>query len=212
MKTKLHAFLLIVACTGSLSVSRANNIRSTYVGPTEGNWGDLANWSPAVVPNNEGGNRFAVSISKALIDLDLDVSIKRLVFKRGEPFVLGGDSAYLNSVDHNFSSKATSVGAGGEVVADAETTDVLVDLGNLADFSGNNLRTGYDYALFANTGRTTTLQFVGARIENSNAGIDFAGPGTTRIVDQNGEDALAVFSHIGLLGFLDVGLGKSLTI
>ena len=55
MKTNAKSFLILfVLITVAFFPARAASIRSTYIGPIEGNWGDPANWSPPVVPNNDG--------------------------------------------------------------------------------------------------------------------------------------------------------------
>ena len=85
MKTNAKSFLILfVLITVAFIPARADFIKSTYTGPTEGNWGDPANWSPAIVPNNGGGNTFAVSIANVFLTLDLDVAVNRLRFEPAE--------------------------------------------------------------------------------------------------------------------------------
>ena len=82
MKTNAKSFLILfVLITVAFIPARADFIKSTYTGPTEGNWGDPANWSPAIVPNNGGGNTFAASVANVFLTLDLDVAVNRITFR-----------------------------------------------------------------------------------------------------------------------------------
>src|SRR4029077_8990293 len=86
MKTNLLCKICSIICTlmfASFSSAQAATINSTYTGPTDGNWGDPANWSPAIVPNNGGGNTFAATIANVFLTLDLDVTVNRLTFNPG---------------------------------------------------------------------------------------------------------------------------------
>ena len=58
--------------------------KSTYTGPSDGTWGDAANWSPAIVRNNGGGQSFAATIANVFLTLDLDVTVNRLTFNPGD--------------------------------------------------------------------------------------------------------------------------------
>ncbi len=188
----------------------AGTIKSTYIGPIEGNWGDAANWSPPVVPNNVGSDKFAVRIANVFLTLDLDVAVNRITFAPGDSVLDGGDAPLLICVDHDFSSLRTKVGTGGLPYFFADTKDVTADLGDLADFSGTTLNSGYAYAVAASAGRTATLKFNGANIVKSNAGLELAGAGA-RIVDENGNDALRHFRHNLLFGYFDLEVGRNFT-
>src|SRR4029077_15251 len=116
MKTNAKSFLILFALiTVAFIPARADFINSTYTGPTDGNWGDPANWSPAIVPNNGGGNTYAATIANVFLTLDLDVTVSRLTFNPGDgnPIIVGGTAPLLDSLDHNFTSAHTSVGDGG---------------------------------------------------------------------------------------------------
>ena len=88
----LHALMF-----ASFSSAQATTINSIYTGPTDGNWGDPANWSPAIVPNNGGGNTFAATIANVFLTLDLDVTVDRLTFNPGDgnPIIVGGTAPLL---------------------------------------------------------------------------------------------------------------------
>ena len=211
MKTNAKSFLILfVLITAAFIPARADFIKSTYVGPSDGNWGDPANWSPAVVPNNDGGNTFGVRFAKVFLTLDLDVAVNRITFAPGDSIFDGGDAPVLFSVDHDFSALRTKVGTGGFPYFFADTKDVTADLGDLADFSGTTLNSGYAYGVAASAGRAATLKFNGANIVKSNAGLELIGAGTY-IVDENGTDALAHFRHNLLYGYFDLEVGRNFT-
>ena len=205
MKTNAKSFLILFALiTATFIPARADLIKSTYTGPTEGNWGDPANWSPAIVPNNGGGDTFAASVANVFLTLDLDVAVNRLRF---EP---GGTAPFLYCPDYNFTSAHTSIGNGGILLASAVAKDVTVDFGELADFSGTTLKTGDAYAVTAEPGRTATLKFKNANIFRSAAGINLAGTGAN-ITDEEGRDAITHFRHNLFDGYFDLEVGRNFT-
>lgn len=216
MKTNLFrriSFILSVGIIGAVSSALAEPINSTYVGPTGGNWGDPANWSPPIVPNNGNNQEFNVSISGpgGQVTLDINAVISSLAFTNpGEYY-----SSFLNSTDHNLISGATSVLSDWAMYFSAETTSVLANLGNLADFSGTTLNSGIyqvDTSLSdPSLGLTATIQFNGADIRTTNGNTGFFGAGA-RIVDQNGHDALAHLQHILVDGIFDLESGRNFTI
>jgi hypothetical protein len=212
MKTNAKSFLLTCALVATtLICARADFIKSTYVGPSDGNWGDPANWSPAIVPNNGGGDTFAATIANVFLTVDLDVSVNRLTFKPGDgnPIIVGGTAPLLYCQDHDFSSAHTKVGNGGIVLAFSVGKDVSVDLGELADFSGTTLNTGYDYAVAAEPGRAATMKFNGANIVTNTAGIELAGNASLK--DENGTDALTHFKDNAFDGYFDLEVGRNFT-
>ena len=196
MKTNANSFLILfVLITVAFLPTRADFIKSTYIGPSDGNWGDPANWSPAIVPNNGGGHSFAATIANVFLTLDLDVTVNRLTFNPGDGnnILFGGTAPLLFCLDHDFTSAHTKVGYGGIVYADAESKDVTVDLGELADFSGTTLGTGSTfYVVTAEPGRTATMKFDGANIATNTALVELIGA-NARLTDENGADALAHF-------------------
>ena len=212
MKTFLLRNLLLLCALGfSLVTSRSEIINSTYVGPIGGNWGDPANWSPPTVPNNSSNQEFNVSIGGpgGQVTLDINATIDSLAFTdAGELF-----SSFLNSTDRNLISGETSVGDWG-LYFSAETTSVLVNLGNLADFSGTTLNSGIYQADTSysdpNLGLTATIQFNDADIRTTNGDTGLFGAGA-RIVDQNGHDALANLQHILVDGIFDLEQGVNFT-
>jgi hypothetical protein len=215
MKTNLLCKISSIICAlmfASFSSAQAATINSTYTGPTDGNWGDPANWSPAIVPNNGGGNTFAVTIANVFLTLDLDVAVNRLTFEPGDgvPIILGGTAPFLYCLDYNFTSAHTSIGNGGILQASAVVKDVTVDLGELADFSGTTLNTGYDYAVTAEPGRAATMKFNGANIVTNTAGIVLGGVNTS-LTDENGADALAYFQNNAFDGYFDLEVGRNFT-
>ncbi len=214
MKTNAKSFLILFfLITVALVPTRADFIKSTYIGPSDGNWGDPANWSPAIVPNNGGGHSFAATIANVFLTLDLDVTVNRLTFKPGDgnPIILGGTAPLLFCLDHDFTSAHTKVGYGGIVYADAESKDVTVDLGELADFSGTTLGTGNTYyVVTAEPGRTATMKFDGANIATNTALVELIGA-NARLTDENGADALAHFRHNAFDGYFDLEVGRNFT-
>lgn len=210
MKTSLFRNTLLILCLLAIPMARAATVKSTYIGPIEGNWSDSTNWSQSVVPNNSGSEAFAVRIAKVFLTLDLDVAVNRITFAPGDSVLDGGKAPFLICVDHNFSSLQTKVGTGGLPFFFADTKDVTGDLGDLADFSGTTLNSGYAYVVAASAGRTATLKFNGANIVESNTGIELLGAGA-RVVDENGNDALEHFQHNLLFGYFDLEVGRDFT-
>ena len=213
MKAKFQTFLVVSALLALTSTCFAETIKSTYVGPSDGNWGDPANWSPAIVPNNGGGNTFAATIANVFLTVDLDVSVNRLTFNPGDgsSIIFGGTAPLLFFLDHDFSSVHTKIGYGGIVYADAESKDVTVDLGELADFSGTTLGTGNTYyVVTAEPGRSATMKFDGANIVTSTALIELIGA-NARLTDENGADALAHFRHNAFDGYFNLEIGRNFT-
>lgn len=207
------SFTLGVVVVCALSVAHAQNINSVYTGPTDGNWGNPADWSPAVVPNNDGRDTFSVTIANVFLTLDLDVSVNRLTFNPGDgnPIIEGGTAPLLLCVDHNFTSAQTSIGNGGIVYADAESRGVSVDLGKLTDFSHETLGTGSTYyVVTAEPGQTATIKFEGANIKTNIALIELIGA-RTFLTDQKGADALSHFQRNAFDGYFDLEVGRNFT-
>jgi len=197
--TRIEKHLLLVcaafALLGGHAFAQATS--STYVGPDNGNWNDPANWSPAVVPNNNGVATFDVTIDNKTVNLDIDPTISSLTTP--------GDFPFLLSTDHSLKSATTDTVGFGDLEFTADTVDVKLDLGNYKAFSGTRLdETAWFFVLTAAAGRTATLQFNGAHIVENNGSFSLRGVGTTRIVDQNGADALRDLTHNQLLGFIEV--------
>jgi hypothetical protein len=120
-------------------------------------------------------------------------------------------SPFLFCLDHDFTSAHTKVGNSGIVDADAESKDVTVDLGELADFSGTTLGTGNTYyVVTAEPGRTATMKFYGANIVTNTALIELIGA-NARLKDENGADALAHFRHNAFDGCFDLEVGRNCT-
>ena len=216
MKTNLlyKSFFIICALMfASFSSAQAATINSTYTGPIGGNWNNPANWSPPTVPNNSGTDMFNVFVDSEYpgVTLDLDVSLSSLTLSTTTDF-----SAII-STDHNLTSAATSSAGnfpqgGGFLIFEAQHTNVLANLGNLADFSGTTLNTG-NYVVVADRadpGIRATIQFNGADIRTSNGDLQLAGA-ASRIVDQFGNDALRHFQHNLVNGYFLLDTGRDFT-
>jgi len=217
MKTNLLCKISSIICAlmfASFSSAQAATINSTYTGPIGGNWNDPANWSPNTVPNNNGTDTFNVSVDSEYpgVTLDVDVNLNSLTLSTTTDF-----SAIL-ATDHSLTSAATSLAVnfpdeqfgGGAVLFEARHSNVIANLGNLADFSGTTLNSG-NYIVIsdhADPGMTATIQFNGADIRTSNGDMLLAGPGA-RIVDENGNDALRNFEHNLLYGIFDFETGRN---
>lgn len=59
---KKTLFLAAVLSTLLACNSQGEVIHSTWVGGSQGEWGQASNWNPPIVPDNGGGNTFAVTI------------------------------------------------------------------------------------------------------------------------------------------------------
>jgi hypothetical protein len=73
------SFIICALMFASFSSARAT-INSTYIGPIGGNWSDPANWSPAIVPDNNASQKFNVFVASEFpgVTLDLDVRLRSL--------------------------------------------------------------------------------------------------------------------------------------
>lgn len=181
--------------------SDARATDSTYTGPDLGNWGKPANWSPATVPDNGGGMSFDVAITDLSATLNINPTIDSLT--------LGGDSAALFSVDHSLISAETSVTPAGTLDFTAGATDVLMDAGNLTDFTGTALTGGF-YQFLAAEGHTATLRFNGADIRTNSAALHLKGAGA-RAEDESGNDAFANFALNTVDGDIELQNGQNIT-
>ena len=104
MNTKLVCKIFLCAMIISAFTSAfAETINSSYVGPTEGNWSDPANWSPAIVPNNSATQKFDVSVGAEYPGLTLDIGVNI------ESLTLTEDFSAVSLVDHSLKSDATSL-------------------------------------------------------------------------------------------------------
>jgi subtilase-type serine protease len=222
MKTNLLYKPVFIVCTLALaafSVAHGAEISSTWAGQTGDNWSDASKWNPAVVPNNSGSDAFNVLIDTGAeffpgINLDIDVTLNSLTFT--------SDFSGVKTTDHSLTSAATSVGVnfpdeqyGGAVLEfDAIHTNVVANLGNLADFSGTTLNGGNYVAVaeatYADPGITSTIQFNGADVRTNSGDIQLAGIGS-RFVDENGNDGLRHFEHNLLNGVLLLDTGRNFT-
>ena len=127
MKTNLLCKISSIICAlmfASFSSAQAATINSTYTGPTDGNWGDPANWSPAHCAKQWRQLTrlmFRQPLPTSLgVTLDLDVTVNRLTLNPGDGIpidTVGGSQPHFccDSLDHNFTSAHTSVGDGGIV-------------------------------------------------------------------------------------------------
>jgi hypothetical protein len=207
MKTNLlhkSFFIICVLMFVSFNFARANITNSTWIGQPGDNWSDASKWDPAIVPNNNGSHTFNVTAGDGSqfpgISVDLDVILNSLTFT--------ADQAVAFVIDHNLSSAVTDLSiafadeyAGGAgIIGLAQSTNVAVNLGNLANFSGTTLTSGNLLAL-ADPGRSSTIRFNGANIRTNGGAIQIAGPGAA-LVDENGNDALRNVEHNLLNGQL----------
>ncbi len=191
------SFLILAVISATGLTASADNITSTYIGPDFGTWSKPANWRPNVVPDNSGASTFNVTIDTKAVVLDIDVMINRLA--------LPGEFPFLVAADHNLTSATTDFVAVGQLVVDASVGDTTANLGNLKAFSGTTLDdTAYLLAASAGAGRTATIQFNGANVVTNNGGPALVGPGTPRVVDENGNDAFRNFNHNAPLGFFQI--------
>jgi hypothetical protein len=205
MKPNLLSKSLFIICAmifATFSSARAQVTNSTWAGQPGDNWSDASKWNPALVPNNTGSQSFNVTVNTGAefqgINVDIDVTLNSLSVT---------DQEIIPIVDHNLASGATDLGSfpdrefgGGAIIAIAQSSNVSVKLGNLANFSANKLTSG-NYLALADVGRTSTIQFNGADIRTNNAAIQIAGPGAG-LLDENGNDALRNIEHNLLNGQL----------
>ncbi|MFZ1218992.1 MAG: hypothetical protein WAO00_06840 [Chthoniobacterales bacterium] len=205
----LRNTLLVIVALSKLQISNtfAQATASNYTGENFGTWNIPTNWTPAGVPNNSGSATFDVTIDNKNITLDIDATISRLTML--------GDSPFLSSTDHSLTSAATdTIGLSDfrEIDFTANQTDVKLDLGNYAAFSGTTLHnTAKLFYLAAAAGRTAIWQFNGAHIVENDGRFSLGGAGTVKIVDENGTDALRDFTHNLVHGSIKVSNGLAYT-
>jgi hypothetical protein len=218
MNTNLFRKLSFVLCAmiiGAFASARGELISSTYVGSVGGNWSDPANWSPAIVPNNSATKKFDVSVGSEYPGVTLDIRVNI------ESLTLTQDFSAVLLDDHSLKSDATSLAAafpnqgqrGGFLLLNAVTRNVLADLGKLADFSGTTLNTGnfeIDASAGVTSGLTATVRFNAADIRRLGGYIGLSGAGS-RIIDEQGNDALAHLNHILLGGDFNPRGGRNFT-
>jgi hypothetical protein len=199
--------LILVLIRLQLSAAFAQLTNSNFTGPSGGNWGDPMNWTPAGVPNNSGTATFAATVDNKTVTLDIDATISHLTTLGNFPF--------LRSTDHSLTSAATDTvdfPNFSEIDFTANQTDVKLDLGNYAAFSGTTLdNTARVFYIAAAAGKTATWQFNGAHIVESDGVFTLAGAGTVKIVDENGADALRDFTRNLVRGYIHVTGGQTYT-
>ena len=193
--TLRRSFIALAAL--ALTVSRpaqAEVIDSTFVSGF-GSWTNAtSNWYPRQEPNNVGGKLFNVRlpfIQTAFLDKDVTISSLTLQSQA----VLRVDGAALTVL--GTTTNDADIGRDDEddhgIVLDNGAT---LKTGSLASFSAGTLTGGY--RLFGITsGKYTTLQFNGADIRKLSGGlVSLEGP-FTRILDENGLDALRNLAEVG---------------
>lgn len=193
----------------------AATTNSTWAGQSGDKWSDASKWNPAVVPNNNGATTFNVTDNNDSTDepgivLDVDVAINR--------FTITADNAWLTSSDHNFTAAASSIAAnfpdeeygGAIILLKALHRSSVLNLGELADFSGTTLNGGNYVVLadHADPGVTSTIRFNNADVHTNNGDIQLAGAGS-RFTDQNGQDAIRHFDHNLVNGVFLLATGRS---
>lgn len=67
MFRKVLALVAVVLAFGVCDLQAAQ-INSTWVGGAGGSWEEAANWSPAIIPHNDGTNTFNVTIAAVITD------------------------------------------------------------------------------------------------------------------------------------------------
>lgn len=202
----LRNALLLIVVLSKLQISNtfAQATASNYTGADFGTWNTPMAWTPSGVPNNSGAATFDVTIDNKNVTLDIDATISRLN--------TSGSALYLFSRDHTLTSAVTNTVGSGTVRFTASSVDVKLDLGNYAAFSGTTLNEAAPlFDLTALAGRTTTLQFNGAHIVESNGRFYLGGTGMVKIVDENGADALRDFNHNLVLGVIQIADGLTFT-
>lgn len=181
MKKSLFIPVLLLAWASA----PAAEINSTYTGPNNGLWSDPANWSPAMVPMNNGIDTYNVTNNlNRIIRLDIDPTISHLT--------LGGSTARVFGTDHGLTvSGTTNINPGSRIdVVSQSLPAVKFNLGTLADFdSATNTLLEGGYFITAAPGTTSTLQFNGANIVTNSARLGIIGAGAS-IKDQLGNNAL----------------------
>lgn len=191
MKTFLQKFLLVSSL--AIFATHAHAIDSSYIGAEDARWSRASNWSPARVPDNHGHRTFDVTIDNRSATLDIDVTISSFT-------ILGDSLVGLTSIDSNLSSAVTSLAAPTGIDLRAKNRDVVMDAGQLANFSGTTL-TGGSYVIQAFEGHSATLRFAGADIRTLDAFIWLIG-GESQVVNESNQDALTQLGHVLLDGYM----------
>jgi hypothetical protein len=213
MKTNAKFFLFTCALMLVAWTTRADTIKSSYIGPIGGNWSAPSNWSPAIVPNNNATQKFDVSIGGSgfpVVTLDTDVNLRRLT--------LTDDGTTLILQDHSLTTANSSVGVnfshelfgGGIIFSLSVNSPVVADLGDLANFFGNTLKSGLYLAFASDPNITSTIRFNGADIRTNSATVQEGGA-RGRITDEMGRDALRHLERNAVDADLDFEVGRNFT-
>ena len=185
----LIAFLVLAAPFGGM----AQVIESKLI--SHGPWDDPTNWDPAEVPNNTGSKSFNVTIPYNQSSLSGDVTISNLTLT-GQYFtslsIEEGTLTVLETTTNDAAIGRDEEDSHGIEVHDGGT----LFAGALANFDDGTL-SGV-YRLFGGSATSlTTLQFQGADIRKLSNGVLSLSGVFTRIVDENGLDALRNFAEVG---------------
>jgi hypothetical protein len=176
--------------------ARAAVVQATFIGSPgtppfflfDTSYSNPANWSPAIVPNNGGGDSYDIYIPDGIprlapqLIVDTDATVSNL-FGPATPHT----SFSVNVIDHQFT--VTDLCTSPSIHVSASAGDAALSLGQFSWSVGPTLIDGGNLALDAAQGYSATLRIKGANIVTNAGDISISGVGA-HIIDENGNDGL----------------------
>jgi hypothetical protein len=151
-------FLLLLYCSPALLPVQAQQVAVSWNGGT-GNWSTPINWSPVVVPNNDGTTTYSVGIAapSSVVAMDvLQVRVQNLTLGATNTLSINagnGLTLCCSGTSNNFGT-LTNYGRLGNVGSIFNPGGGLNNYGSLNNFGGisNTETTMTNYATFSNSG------------------------------------------------------------
>jgi hypothetical protein len=193
MARLIIAFIAAVSGLCAVATGSAQLIDSTFIGSSNYFWKEPANWYPKEVPNNAGTKQFSVTLRYfASVTLEGDATISGLTLQEKSALrVRNGQLTILGPL-----TNSASIGKDDEDDHGIVLENASLFVNSLTSFSNGALTGGYRL-FYGSASAPTTFRFPGADIRELSGGLlSLEGP-FTRIIDENGQDALRHFSVIG---------------
>ncbi|MBA2272106.1 MAG: hypothetical protein H0W20_16160 [Chthoniobacterales bacterium] len=178
----LSRLVLLFAMPAALGAQTV--IESRFL-PSYGAYSDPANWSPAEVPNNTADRHYNVTANFLRVDMDATISNLSLI---------GGQQAGLQVYDQTFTVEGTTLAARPRVGVISRQRPSSFNAGTLSAFSNGRLAGEYGVVSYEFNPATLRLRGRGiVALENAQITLEGA---ASRIVDENGNDALRTLAEI----------------
>jgi hypothetical protein len=163
-------------------------VDSTFVGLSSSHYSDANNWAPTVVPNNTETTSYNIEISEKYVFVDIDATVSNLTLESA--------STRLSVSTRTFTVTETTLTTRPNVfVASNGPEPSTFNAGTLTAFSDGALTGDYDLLSYDAAG-PATLQFRGAHVVALRDARLFLTGVASRVVDENGNDALRNLAEI----------------